>query len=432
MPSPDEHLKPRQPPTPGGGTLPPIPGDEAIIPLAVDTPALPRIPSADELAQYRALAAPLESGGKIALATLHAITRAGFHLRARIGGDGSGSGALGELETRRDRAAQIAAVLSRAEAVITGLYVEPPAQILRGVAADLAARLATRTSSISSAYAGGGIAAALEETRLMVVFAGRALKSEDHIHGTIAGLKERSFAAEPRSTPELKQGSERSSDDRLAAFQARQAERAKLSEAKRAASKGGGALPVRGAPADTPVTEGQRGEKEELVAHAAAQQRGIFESARPTEAQKHLLRQRSPREITTRSPKPPDGMNRTGDGIESLRIELTNDTASLLKEWLAAEVALAAELGQPALDLPNLPTSSTAAGARQEKLAREGRVLEEALRAIERDLKRIGRSVLEAKSLPALQRIFTPADFTALQRLLEPVKEIETYELLDP
>lgn len=410
----------------GEGGVTPQPELDAIT-LASEGIARPLVPSAAEIAAYSSLADSLRQSASASLEKIRTVAELGFDLRARIEGDSRGGGAIAALTARQERGVNAVTQLRRAEEMIGKLYVESPQRILECVVSDFERRLAAKGVVLNGPYAAGGIAAALEETRFMVVFAGRALKSEDHVFGTIAGLKERSFAGgagrDERPAPD---DGERSADDRRASFEARQAARAKRSAERREALKSGGGVPVE----PTAPRKGVDDEKAEVVAASAAQQRGVFEAAKPTEAQRDLLRQR-PATAIRKMAEVVVGDSADAATVERFRVEITNDIAALLKVWLAGETALRAEQeGRGSCEVAP-PLDVVTAQAREREFSREVESLRAVSVAIETDLRRIGRAVLKAKDSPSVRAAFSPAMIAAFEQLLEPPKSYETYELAD-
>lgn len=234
-------------------------------------------------------------------------------------------------------------------------------------------------------------------------------KSQDHVQEALGGLKERSYADTGGST--TKTPTERSASDRQAAFEARRAERAAATETRKEALRNGGSLPVRGAKAPPPVDS----EKSDLLAATAGQHRSAFDSARPTEEQRRLLTQRKPKEL---------------EGAFSDRLTSPKGEARAQElETVRTEVDIAKSRGQQSLSAGDIPTTRPSTHARLSEAQAEVSDLQGFLESVQKQLVILARAAL--KHQEKCKAAFTPSQWAALERIVNPEKPKETYELAD-
>jgi hypothetical protein len=394
------------------------PMQDAPIGLAKDAPIAAVIPTADEIAQYGAQATAFLDTQRISLSELKIALRSAWELRDRLEGRSSG-GALSTIETRVGWAAQACENQFALTKEIQGLYASEPKRVVRTIVADFIQRLDARGVVISAPHAASLVTAALEQTRLMVVFAGRALRSEDHAQSAIAGIQERSFVGKSSAVGP----SEKTGDARQAAFEQRQAEKAAASAAKRSALKTGGAIPVSGAAPKTNHDD----EKTALVAATAAQHRAQFDTARPTEEQRATLKLRELKELSKLLAARVKGgeSGASPDEIEKTRIEAVNNFAHRMKDWLALEVQLGSALGLERLSLDEFPFCVASLGRRHEGVQRMQAELKELQRSNTEVLTRIGKAVLALSTQE--QQAFSPGEIERLRSLVTPEEPREIY-----
>ncbi len=383
------------------------------------------IPSQTEIADYLAISKKIATSTKVSSQELVDSTRAAFEMRSRLSGD-SGSGGIALLELRQGWAKQVAEALPQITTSIEMMYQEAPSKVIEAIANDFLSRINERAPNLAEPHSASAISSCLEQTRLMVIFAGRALKSEDHVQSALSGLQERSFVSDGSQTPAAN-AKEKSAEDRRSSFESRQAQKAAQSAAKKAALQAGQALPVKDAP--PPIVKDD--EKSELLASTAAQHRGNFDDARPSDQQKHLLRQRGQKELERtladrlRSPK---GAEREKE-LETTRIELTNVLATRLKDWFSTEIQLGKHLGKSAIGPADISKDVHSANARRAEIETHLSAIKALHQQIEADLRRSARVAETHKD--KLVGAFSLQEFKLLDEILNPPKPKETFELAD-
>lgn len=402
----------------------------SILQISESITTSPSVPPKDEQARFLARSDGVLKDKNTSLKTLISLCLDALDLKTRLEGDSTQGikGVLTTLESRLEWYRQAERVLTEAVPTIGSLYQQPPAIVIETMVADFLDRLGAKVPRLLEPHAATGIASCLEQNRLMMIFAARALKSQDHVQEALGGLKERSFADTGGSTASTtKSPTERSSSDRQAAFEARRAERAAATEARKEALRNGGSLPVRGAKAPPPVDS----EKSDLLAATAGQHRSAFDSARPTEEQRGLLAQRKPKELEAvladrlTSPK---GEARAQE-LETVRTEVSNALISRLSDWLRTEVDIAKSLGQQSLAAGDIPTTQQSAHTRLSRAHAEHSELRSFLEVVQKHLVIFARAVV--KHQEKCKAAFTPSQWAALERIVNPEKPKETYELAD-
>lgn len=399
--------------------------DEPIM-LAEEVAAKPSIPSANEIAAYLERSQLLSSVRSVSITEIVAAARVACELRERLEGLGqwSSQGGIAALEVREEWAQQTCKTISALTKQAELLYIEPSKITLKTIAEDFVSRLSMRGVTLTGSFSSSAISAALEQTRLMVVFAGRALKSEEHAQTAISGIQERSFATESDGT---KPAGDRSAGDRQTEFEKRQAAKAAASAAKRAALKAGTALPTASASQKPPLDD----EKMELVASTAAQHRAQAESCRPTDQQRKMLRLRDLKELERAF----GGRKTTEEGaawseeFEKIRVETVNIFANRIKDWFGLEAQLGAAAGEQRLTVEELPVAEASAVARHAKLARELLQLRTLQKLVLKDLTTIARAVLNGPE--RLKERFSAAELRTLREILDPPRPLQGYELAD-
>jgi hypothetical protein len=401
-----------------------------IIEVAEATTSGSTLPSRDEQNRFLARCAEVLRENSTSLKALVSLTHEALDLRSRVEGDQAQGtkGILIQLDSRLEWYKQGERVLIESLPIVASLYQQSPAIVIETMVTDFLNRLGSEVPRLLEPHAATAIASCLEQNRLMMIFAARALKSQDHVQEALGGLKERSFADTGGSTASTtKSSTELRASDRQAAFEARRAERAAATEARKEALRNGGSLPVRGAKAPPPVDS----EKSELLAATAGQHRSSFDSARPTEEQQRLLTQRKPKELeSTFSDRLTSSKgDARAQELETVRTEVTNALISRLSDWLRTEVDIAKSLRRQSLSAGDIPTTAQSAHTRLSHAHAEHSELRSFLEVVQKHLAIFARAVV--KHQEKCKGAFTPLQWATLERIVNPEKPRETYELAD-
>jgi hypothetical protein len=391
--------------------------------LAPSEAAFSPLPSEAEVLRYRELRRA--HVGSKSPQDFASLVQSSLNFRDRLKGEGavSGNGGIKIAELRLEWASQAERALSDLHRIIPDLYRAAPSAVIATIVSDLLKRLSAKGVRLSKAHIQSTMSECLEQTRLMVIFAGRALKSSEHIQSALSGLKGKSFAegASERSP----KGEPLDASTRQSNFEQRQKEKLAAAEARKAALRAGGPAAAKDVKPKPPKDEF----KSELLTQTAADYAKLCREAQPSEEQKESLAQRPARELEARlssrltKPKGPP----RDEELESLRVEITNEVARLIRSWMDNELSLAGSLGQEMLMSTTLPQDAVRAAARKATLSAARASATALLTEIETEL--VSLAQVNQSSGNVLAALLDQEQARQLALILNPPREKETYDL---
>jgi len=409
---------------------PPAPSPLKPPPLAPDADfnipsiALSPIPSDLEMLRYEEQLRRLSANTPPA--AFAELVRCSLSLRDRLlGSSTSGDGGLKATELRVEWARHAERALSDLARICPDLYRNAPLRVIATGFSDFVERLTRRGVLFSKPHTQSLISECLEQSRLMVIFAGGALKSDEHVQSALSGLKGKSYAGGASERPE--KGGPLDAASRQNSFEARQQAKRQASEERKAALQAGAALPVRGAKPPPPKDE----LKTELLTQTAGDYSKLCRDSQPSAAQKESLAQLSARELEVRLAgrlTKPKGGGRNEE-LEALRIEITNEVARTLRSWLDNEIHLAVSLKQDTLKDSNCPLDPQSAAERATKLGTHRSRLESFSGLVKEKLLDLGRITKTPGAGTLLAAALTPEERKRLDEILNPPEEKPTYDL---